>query len=229
AGQAATAPPPRLARVPRRPPGAGDGRDGRGRAAANSSPGLHGHDRLRRGRAASHGGAALALGALRPSRAARSAEPRGPCPGGDRRRADAARARRHSVGAVERAGRSRPRHHHRSRHGRAPRRLRSAQRRRGPRPLGASGVRSTAMPYQVYALKYAERDTKQCMFFFREPSTDTLTLHFYLWVILGGPYPLVLDTGLSAADAQRREARKWVSPAEMLSRVGVKAADVPVA
>jgi glyoxylase-like metal-dependent hydrolase (beta-lactamase superfamily II) len=85
------------------------------------------------------------------------------------------------------------------------------------------------MPYQVYALKYAERDTQQCTFFFREPSTATLTLHFYLWVILGGPYPLVLDTGFSAADAQRREARRWVSPAEMLSRVGVKAADVPVA
>ena len=60
------------------------------------------------------------------------------------------------------------------------------------------------MPYQIYALKYAERDTKQCMFFFREPSQETLTLHFYLWVILGGPYPIVLDTGFSAADAQRR-------------------------
>ena len=85
------------------------------------------------------------------------------------------------------------------------------------------------MPYQIYALKYAERDTKQCTFFFREPSQDTLTLHFYLWVILGGPYPIVLDTGVSAADAQRREARKWVSPADMLARVGVKAAEVPVA
>lgn len=85
------------------------------------------------------------------------------------------------------------------------------------------------MAYQIYALKYAERDTKQCTFFFREPSQDTLTLHFYLWVILGGPSPIVLDTGFSAADAQRREARKWVSPADMLARVGVKAAEVPVA
>jgi glyoxylase-like metal-dependent hydrolase (beta-lactamase superfamily II) len=85
------------------------------------------------------------------------------------------------------------------------------------------------MPYQIYALKYAERDTKQCTFFFREPSQDTLTLHFYLWVILGGLYPIVLDTGFSAADAQRREARRWVSPADMLARVGVKAAEVPLA
>jgi glyoxylase-like metal-dependent hydrolase (beta-lactamase superfamily II) len=85
------------------------------------------------------------------------------------------------------------------------------------------------MTYQVYALKYAERDTKQCQFFFREPSQETLTLHFYLWVILGGPHPVVLDTGFTARDAQVREARHWVSPAEMLARVGVSAAEVPVA
>jgi glyoxylase-like metal-dependent hydrolase (beta-lactamase superfamily II) len=84
------------------------------------------------------------------------------------------------------------------------------------------------MTYQVYALRYAERDTKECQFFFREPSQATLTLHFYLWVILGGPHPLVVDTGFTAADAQRREARNWVSPTEMLARVGVKAAEVPL-
>ena len=84
------------------------------------------------------------------------------------------------------------------------------------------------MSYQVYALRYAEKDLKECQFFFREASQAPLTLHYYLWVILGGPHPLVVDTGFAAAEAQRREARKWVSPAEMLARVGVKAAEVPV-
>ncbi len=83
------------------------------------------------------------------------------------------------------------------------------------------------MSYQIYALKYAERDTKECMFFFREPSTDTVTLHFYLWVILGGPHPVVFDTGFSEEDARKREARGWVSPAEMLRRVGVRADEAP--
>ena len=32
------------------------------------------------------------------------------------------------------------------------------------------------MTYQVYALKYAERDLKECQFFFRENSQATLTL-----------------------------------------------------
>lgn len=85
------------------------------------------------------------------------------------------------------------------------------------------------MPYQIYALRYAERDTRQCMFFFREPSTETLTLHFYLWVILGGAHPVILDTGFSAQDAQRREARGWISPAEMVRRVGVRVDEVPLA
>ncbi|HET7877066.1 MAG TPA: N-acyl homoserine lactonase family protein [Methylomirabilota bacterium] len=85
-----------------------------------------------------------------------------------------------------------------------------------------------APQYQIYALKFAERDTKQCQFFFREPSDATLTLHFYLWVILGGPHPVVVDTGFSPEAARRREARSYVSPAEMLARVGIKAAEAPV-
>jgi len=84
------------------------------------------------------------------------------------------------------------------------------------------------MAYQIYALKYAERDTKECQFFFREPSEATVTLHFYVWVILGGPHPVVLDTGFTEADARKREARRWVSPAAMLARVGVRAAEVPL-
>src|SRR6185503_5734660 len=149
----------------------------------------------------------------------------------DLRRAGPPRPRHQSLGGLERARRPRARHHPGPGHGRATGRLRPAQRRRRARLLSRHLVEkgARAMPYQIYALKYAERDTKQCTFFFREPSQDTLTLHFYLWVILGGPYPIVLDTGFSAADAQRREARKWVSPADMLARVGVKAAEVPVA
>jgi hypothetical protein len=43
------------------------------------------------------------------------------------------------------------------------------------------------MAYQVYALKYGERETKESQFFFREASQKLLTLHFFIWVILGGP------------------------------------------
>ncbi|MDO8479877.1 MAG: hypothetical protein Q7W02_27515 [Candidatus Rokubacteria bacterium] len=51
-----------------------------------------------------------------------------------------------------------------------------------------------AATYQIYALKYGERETKEGQFFFREASQKPLTLHFFVWVILGGPYPIVVDT-----------------------------------
>jgi hypothetical protein len=39
--------------------------------------------------------------------------------------------------------------------------------------------------YEVYALKYLERDTTKCQFFYREASHDKLTLHYFVWLILG--------------------------------------------
>src|SRR5437667_12431662 len=83
------------------------------------------------------------------------------------------------------------------------------------------------MTYQIYALKYGERDTKESQFFFREASQKPLTLHFFIWVILGGPHPIVVDTGCTAADAQAKELRAFVSPADMRAKGRVKAAEVP--
>ena len=34
--------------------------------------------------------------------------------------------------------------------------------------------------YQIYALKYGERETKEGQFFFREASQKPLTLHFFI-------------------------------------------------
>jgi len=85
-----------------------------------------------------------------------------------------------------------------------------------------------AATYQIYALKYGERETREGQFFFRESSQKPLTLHFFVWVILGGPYPIVVDTGCTEADAKLKELRAFVSPADMLGRVGVKAAEVPL-
>jgi len=41
--------------------------------------------------------------------------------------------------------------------------------------------------YEVYALKYGERDTTACQFFYRESSHAPITLHYFVWLILGGP------------------------------------------
>jgi glyoxylase-like metal-dependent hydrolase (beta-lactamase superfamily II) len=83
--------------------------------------------------------------------------------------------------------------------------------------------------YEVYALKYAERDTTACQFLYREPSHDPLTLHYYVWLILGGPHPVLVDTGCREDDARARGMRGYVSPAAMVERVGVTPGDVPIA
>ena len=83
--------------------------------------------------------------------------------------------------------------------------------------------------YQVYALKCGERDTTACEFFFREPSHEPITLHYFVWLILGGPHPVLVDTGFGEEDAAARGLRGYVSPAEMVARVGVRAEEIPTA
>ena len=39
---------------------------------------------------------------------------------------------------------------------------------------------ATEPVYEVYALKYGERDTTKCQFFYREGSHDKLTLHYFV-------------------------------------------------
>jgi glyoxylase-like metal-dependent hydrolase (beta-lactamase superfamily II) len=83
--------------------------------------------------------------------------------------------------------------------------------------------------YEVYALKYGERDTTACQFFYREASHEPVTLHFFVWLILGGPHPVLVDTGFREEDAAARGIRNYVSPAAMVARLGVPPEDIPVA
>ena len=83
--------------------------------------------------------------------------------------------------------------------------------------------------YQVYALKCGERDTAACEFFYREPSHERITLHFFVWLILGGPHPVLVDTGFGEDDAAARGLRGYVSPATMLGRLGIWPEEIPTA
>jgi len=82
--------------------------------------------------------------------------------------------------------------------------------------------------YEVYALKYGERDTTACQFFYRESSHAPITLHYFVWLITGGPHPILVDTGFRDDDAQARGIRNYVSPASVVERAGVKPGDVPL-
>ena len=82
--------------------------------------------------------------------------------------------------------------------------------------------------YEGYARKYGERDTTMCQFFYREHRHEPLTLHYFVWLIMGGPHPVLVDTGFRDDDAQARGIKNYVSPGEVVERVGVKASDVPL-
>ena len=84
--------------------------------------------------------------------------------------------------------------------------------------------------YEVYALKYGERDTKTCQFFYRDDKHDPLTLHYFVWLILGGPHPVLVDTGFLEDDAEARGIRNYVRPSTVVEKVaGVKANAIPMA
>lgn len=83
--------------------------------------------------------------------------------------------------------------------------------------------------YEVYALKYGERHTTACQFFYREPSHDPLRLDFYVWLVLGGPHPVLVDTGCREEDGIPRGLVGYVSPAAMVARLGVRPESIPVA
>jgi glyoxylase-like metal-dependent hydrolase (beta-lactamase superfamily II) len=84
--------------------------------------------------------------------------------------------------------------------------------------------------YEVYALKYGERDTKTCQFFYRDEEHAPLTLHYFVWLILGGPHPVLVDTGFLEDDAEKRGIRNYVRPSTVVEKVaGVKANNIPIA
>src|SRR3989304_9014721 len=84
--------------------------------------------------------------------------------------------------------------------------------------------------YEVYALKYGERDITTCQFSYRDSAHDPLTLHYFVWLILGGPHPVLVDTGFLDDDAEERGIRNYVRPSTVVERVaGVKANQIPMA
>lgn len=81
--------------------------------------------------------------------------------------------------------------------------------------------------YEIYALKYAEKELDACQFFYREPLHERITLYFYFWCILGGPFPILVDTGFCREDAEVREVSKYINPSSLLNKIGVDVMKVP--
>jgi glyoxylase-like metal-dependent hydrolase (beta-lactamase superfamily II) len=81
--------------------------------------------------------------------------------------------------------------------------------------------------YQVYALKYAERDARRAEHFIGgDPHDAPMPMDYFVWAVVGAVATWVVDTGFGEADAQRRRRRLVRSAAAALATIDIDAATV---
>ena len=81
--------------------------------------------------------------------------------------------------------------------------------------------------YEIFALKYAGPFTSSGAFLmWRKDWEKQVQRNYYLWCVRGPKETVVVDAGVSPELARERSLAGYVSPAEVLSRIGVKAGEV---
>jgi len=80
--------------------------------------------------------------------------------------------------------------------------------------------------YDVYALKYAERDTAKSQFSYRESSHEPLTLNFFVWLIRGGGRNVLVDAGFYRPQFFKSlKVRDFVRPDDAVAHAGPRPQD----
>jgi hypothetical protein len=83
------------------------------------------------------------------------------------------------------------------------------------------------MSYEVFALKYAERDARRPDHFVGgDPHDVPMAMDYFVWLIRDRERLVLVDTGFDAAMAEKRGRRLVRTPREALALLGVSAADV---
>jgi glyoxylase-like metal-dependent hydrolase (beta-lactamase superfamily II) len=81
--------------------------------------------------------------------------------------------------------------------------------------------------YNIYALRYAGPFTSSGAFLMWMKDWERVAeRNYYLWCLKGVEETLIVDTGVSPEPAQQRKLPGYISPAEILSRIDVKANEV---
>jgi glyoxylase-like metal-dependent hydrolase (beta-lactamase superfamily II) len=76
--------------------------------------------------------------------------------------------------------------------------------------------------YQLYAIRYAERDARRSDHFIGgDPHDGPMPMDYFVWVAVGAQRTFVIDTGFTAEVAAARGRRHLRCPAESLALVGV--------
>lgn len=82
--------------------------------------------------------------------------------------------------------------------------------------------------YEIYALKSAGPFTSSgALLMWLQEWERVETRNYYFWCIKGGGETIIVDAGVSPRLARERNLAGYISPAEILSRIDVKAEDIP--
>jgi glyoxylase-like metal-dependent hydrolase (beta-lactamase superfamily II) len=82
--------------------------------------------------------------------------------------------------------------------------------------------------YEVYAVKYAERDARRPDHFLGgDPHDVPMPMDYFVWAIVGRDRTIVVDTGFNSHDAATRNRRLLRTAAEGLAMIGVDASAAP--
>ena len=76
--------------------------------------------------------------------------------------------------------------------------------------------------YELYAIRYAERDARRSDHFIGgDPHDGPMPMDYFVWAAIGAERSFVIDTGFTAGVAAARGRRHLRCPAESLALVGL--------
>jgi glyoxylase-like metal-dependent hydrolase (beta-lactamase superfamily II) len=84
------------------------------------------------------------------------------------------------------------------------------------------------MNWEVYALKYADRNsrTRRDSFIFDDNHDAPHAMDYFIWVLKSGEQIILVDTGYDEAESKRRDRPIIREPAAALAGIGIAAEDV---
>jgi glyoxylase-like metal-dependent hydrolase (beta-lactamase superfamily II) len=91
----------------------------------------------------------------------------------------------------------------------------------------ARGAAQTNPVYEIYAAKYAGPATSKLAFLLWNQGWDQdIDRYYYIWVVKGPTETILVDTGTGLAVAADRKLKSYVTPIDVVARIGVKPDDL---
>jgi len=95
------------------------------------------------------------------------------------------------------------------------------------RPLKENLETKMPEPYEVYAIRYAERIGSHNQHLLHpDPHDGPMPMDYFIWAIVGNGRTFVVDLGFEAEEARKRGRTLLRTPAEGLKVLGINAAEV---